>query len=146
MTYRTHRSFTRHLIKCAAGALTVLLLSLTAAAPVLASGLTTTEGAAQMQEASPAVPAESQAALAESQAVPAESQAVPAENQAAAVESQAARGEIGPGIDMAPEGTGSLGQWTSSARLERILGPGEDPEHPRFYNIVNGKIQGIVVR
>ena len=55
-------------------------------------------------------------------------------------------GEIGPGIGMAPEGFGSGGKWTSSARLERILGPGEDPEHPRFYNIVNGKITGIVVR
>ena len=55
-------------------------------------------------------------------------------------------GEIGPGIGMAPEGLGSGGRWTSSARLERILGPGEDPEHPRFYNIVNGKITGIVVR
>ena len=54
--------------------------------------------------------------------------------------------EIGPGIGMAPEGFGSGGKWTSSARLERILGPGEDPEHPRFYNIVNGKITGIVVR
>ena len=54
--------------------------------------------------------------------------------------------EIGPGIGMAPEGLGSGGKWTSSARLERILGPGEDPEHPRFYNIVNGKITGIVVR
>ena len=54
--------------------------------------------------------------------------------------------EIGPGIDMAPEGFGSGGRWTSSARLERILGPGEDPEHPRFYNIINGKITGIVVR
>ena len=55
-------------------------------------------------------------------------------------------GEIGPGIGMAPDGFGSGGKWTSSARLERILGPGEDPEHPRFYNIVNGKITGIVVR
>ena len=55
-------------------------------------------------------------------------------------------GEIGPGIGMAPEGFGAGGKWTSSARLERILGPGEDPEHPRFYNIVNGKITGIVVR
>ena len=54
--------------------------------------------------------------------------------------------ELGPGIGMAPEGFGSGGRWTSSARLERILGPGEDPEHPRFYNIVNGKITGIVVR
>ena len=54
--------------------------------------------------------------------------------------------EIGPGIDMAPEGFGSGGRWTSSARLERILGPGESPEHPRFYNIINGKITGIVVR
>ena len=54
--------------------------------------------------------------------------------------------EIGPGIGMAPEGFGSGGKWTSSARLERILGPGEDPEHPRFYNIINGKITGIVVR
>ena len=54
--------------------------------------------------------------------------------------------EIGPGIGMAPEGFGSGGRWTSSARLERILGPGEDPEHPRFYNIINGKITGIVVR
>ena len=55
-------------------------------------------------------------------------------------------GEIGPGIGMAPEGFGSGGKWTSSARLERILGPGESPEHPRFYNIINGKITGIVVR
>ena len=54
--------------------------------------------------------------------------------------------EVGPGIDMAPEGFGSGGRWTSSARLERILGPGESPEHPRFYNIINGKITGIVVR
>ena len=54
--------------------------------------------------------------------------------------------EIGPGIGMAPEGFGSGGKWTSSARLERILGPGEDPDHPRFYNIINGKITGIVVR
>ncbi len=146
MTYRTHGAFTRYLMKCAAGALAVLLLTLTAAAPVLASGLTEAEGVTQTQEASPAAPAESQAVPAESQAVPAESQADPAEDQAVPAENQTSPREIGPGIDMAPEGTGSLGQWTSSARLERILGPGEDPEHPRFYNIVNGKIKGIVVR
>ena len=54
--------------------------------------------------------------------------------------------EKGPGIGMAPEGFGSGGLWTSSASLMRILGPGEDSEHPRFYNVVNGKIVGIVVR
>ena len=64
----------------------------------------------------------------------------------AAAESGTELTEKGPGIDMAPEGIGSGGLWTSSARLERIIGPGEDPEHPRFYNIVNGHIVGIVVR
>ena len=64
----------------------------------------------------------------------------------AAAESGTEPTEKGPGIDMAPEGIGSGGLWTSSARLERIIGPGEDPEHPRFYNIVNGHIVGIVVR
>ena len=54
--------------------------------------------------------------------------------------------ERGPGIQMAPEGLGSEGAWTSSATLLRILGPGEDPEHPRFYHIVNGRVKEIIIR
>ena len=54
--------------------------------------------------------------------------------------------ERGPGLQMAPEGLGSEGAWTSSATLLRILGPGEDPEHPRFYHIVNGRVKEIIVR
>lgn len=54
--------------------------------------------------------------------------------------------ERGPGVQMAPEGLGSEGEWTSSATLLRILGPGEDPEHPRFYHIVNGRVKEIIIR